>query len=249
MRHIIIGDVHGCLPELQELINTIFLKTDDRLYFIGDLIDRGPDSAGVVSYVRRLAETMNVVLILGNHEEKFLRYLHHKKNNDPALKQMKDTEQFRQLSDQLVHEDIQFLQTAYLNYHISETNICLLHGGIPGTNKVDLSVSYLYDIHLFKSVKGTELILKTRFLDESGNFVSFDKENERSVFWAETYDGRYGKVIFGHHAVLSENPQEYPHAVNIDTACVYGGWLNACLIEDGNLSYKHVKALQTYATR
>jgi len=43
MRHIIIGDIHGCLSELMTMIQDLNLDADDKLYFIGDLIDRGPD--------------------------------------------------------------------------------------------------------------------------------------------------------------------------------------------------------------
>lgn len=81
MRNIIIGDVHGCLDELKELINKLELSSADHLFFIGDLIDKGPDSVGVVKYVYELSKLYSTVLILGNHEEKFLRFLYNKVNN------------------------------------------------------------------------------------------------------------------------------------------------------------------------
>jgi calcineurin-like phosphoesterase family protein len=250
MRHIVIGDIHGCIDELKLLIHKLELQQDDRLYFIGDLIDRGPDSGGVVKYVRELSEKNVVVLILGNHEEKFLRYLDHKKNNQSALKNMKGTEKFDELIQQLDETDIKFLSSAYTNYNISSENICLVHGGISGNNKIDLCFNHQYSHDLLKSNKGFELLLKTRFLDESGNFISLGQENETSVFWADQYDGKYGKVIFGHHAIIGDKPVEYKHAINIDNGCVYGGSLSACVINShSTINYKSIKSNQEYYER
>jgi len=77
-----VGDVHGCLGLLDDMITQI--EADDRargnartrIIFLGDIVDRGPDSAGVVERLMRLAETRGSVrFILGNHEEIFLRAL------------------------------------------------------------------------------------------------------------------------------------------------------------------------------
>jgi len=74
-----IGDIHGRLDLLDDLL--IRIGADDRarggatttLFFLGDLVDRGPDSAGVVERVRKLAASeVNVRVLMGNHEEVFL---------------------------------------------------------------------------------------------------------------------------------------------------------------------------------
>lgn len=73
-----IGDVHGCLAELEVLLRAIEADEVARepaattLIFLGDLVDRGPASAQVVERVRRLAETRAVRCLAGNHEEVFL---------------------------------------------------------------------------------------------------------------------------------------------------------------------------------
>ena len=51
-----IGDIHGCLEELTFLIENLPLEQGDRLVFLGDYVDRGPDSKGVVSYLVDLKE-------------------------------------------------------------------------------------------------------------------------------------------------------------------------------------------------
>jgi serine/threonine protein phosphatase 1 len=78
MRSYVIGDIHGCLDELAYLIDGLPLATGDRLVFLGDYIDRGPDSKGVVSFLLELQKdpaAYEVVFLKGNHEDMLLSYL------------------------------------------------------------------------------------------------------------------------------------------------------------------------------
>ena len=70
-----IGDIHGCSKPLAELLEKIapLLTKDDTIIFIGDYIDRGPDSKGVIDIVLRLkSEHSRVITLLGNHEHMLL---------------------------------------------------------------------------------------------------------------------------------------------------------------------------------
>jgi len=69
-RVLVVGDVHGCLVELRELIALAGLGTGDRVIALGDVVDRGPDSAGVLDLLRTSG---NVVSLMGNHERKHVR--------------------------------------------------------------------------------------------------------------------------------------------------------------------------------
>jgi len=76
-----IGDIHGCLDKLKSLIARVPIDGDrDTLVFIGDYIDRGPDSKEVVECVLDLRRQINrVICLMGNHEDMLLNYvLHHK---------------------------------------------------------------------------------------------------------------------------------------------------------------------------
>lgn len=70
-RRIVIGDIHGCQNTLKSLLeNKIRVEKDDGLYFVGDYIDRGPDSKGVLDYLIKMREEgQKMVFIRGNHEE------------------------------------------------------------------------------------------------------------------------------------------------------------------------------------
>lgn len=67
-----IGDIHGCLKSLERLISEISPNENDKLIFLGDYIDRGPDSKGVVDYLIELSKRINCVFIRGNHEQMLL---------------------------------------------------------------------------------------------------------------------------------------------------------------------------------
>lgn len=73
----IIGDVHGCLHMLKNLMKKINWKPQrDRLIFLGDYIDRGPDSKGVVLFILELQKiSPHVQCLMGNHENAFLEFL------------------------------------------------------------------------------------------------------------------------------------------------------------------------------
>ncbi len=72
-RTIIIGDVHGCAAELQNLMGAvIFDPATDHLIFVGDLINKGPDSLAVLDYCRNTGATA----VVGNHELSLLRHQH-----------------------------------------------------------------------------------------------------------------------------------------------------------------------------
>jgi serine/threonine protein phosphatase 1 len=74
-RTIAIGDIHGCSRALRALLDAIGPGPDDLLVFLGDYIDRGPDSRGVLDTVIDLRERCTVVPLLGNHEEMLLAAL------------------------------------------------------------------------------------------------------------------------------------------------------------------------------
>jgi len=70
-----IGDIHGQVGKLDRLLATLPLAPGDRLIFLGDYVDRGPDAAGVVSRLLELERQYDCVFLLGNHESMFLDFL------------------------------------------------------------------------------------------------------------------------------------------------------------------------------
>jgi serine/threonine protein phosphatase 1 len=69
MRTFAIGDIHGCLISLETLLSSLELKADDQLIFLGDYVDRGPQTCGVIERLISLSQTTNAVFLRGNHDD------------------------------------------------------------------------------------------------------------------------------------------------------------------------------------
>ncbi len=65
----IVGDVHGCLSELEALVEKLSVEPDDLVVFVGDLVRKGPDSCGVLEFVM---ERPNMFTVRGNNEQKLI---------------------------------------------------------------------------------------------------------------------------------------------------------------------------------
>ena len=72
-----VGDIHGCLDKVLRLLDFLnYDPAEDRLLFLGDYIDRGPDSKGVIDLLLHLHhENPNNIFLMGNHEDNFLTYV------------------------------------------------------------------------------------------------------------------------------------------------------------------------------
>ena len=70
--YVVIGDIHGCARSLAALLEKLKPYEDRKFVFIGDYIDRGPDSKGVVDRVLQFAQNHDCVLLRGNHEQMML---------------------------------------------------------------------------------------------------------------------------------------------------------------------------------
>ena len=117
-RLIAIGDIHGCPREFEELLDKLELTKHDRVILLGDLVNRGPDSARVIALARAHAR----LALLGNHE---LRLLNYRKTGDPTHLKKSDYETLKQLN----HKDWAYLSAMPLTFHDASHGIVLVHGG------------------------------------------------------------------------------------------------------------------------
>jgi serine/threonine protein phosphatase 1 len=141
-RTIIVGDVHGCLEELKALMATVKISVTDRLIFTGDLLDKGPDSVGVVRFVRWLEEEgIEVILVLGNHEEKHSRFRKaYAKAGEKGIKKFKGKAELLSITQGLSAEDVDFLETAVPFFRLPEMDVLVVHGGVlPYWEELDAS--------------------------------------------------------------------------------------------------------------
>jgi len=232
-RTAVIGDVHGALGPLEALVERLALGDGDHLVFAGDLLDKGPDSPGVVRYIRQLkaASPFKVILVEGNHEDRHRRYYLNKTRRPAVAFTMASAAwDLPALDLQLSTDDRAFLAEAVPFVHLERWNVLVVHGGIPG-NMVTFPETLAAAGDLKGKARGFfRQVLRTRYLDgKTGKFRSFGTERPGDVFWAEIYDGRFGHVVFGHQPFW-DGPACYPHATGLDTACIHGGALTALVL-------------------
>jgi serine/threonine protein phosphatase 1 len=81
-RILAVGDIHGCLEQLVALMAIVEPTDNDTIVFLGDYINRGPNSKGVIDFLLDFKTRMSSVFLLGNHEKMLLDYL---SNGSPAF--------------------------------------------------------------------------------------------------------------------------------------------------------------------
>jgi hypothetical protein len=130
-RTLIIGDVHGCLEELDALLEACRYTSDDRLIFAGDLVARGPDSHGVVKRARKLGAEA----VLGNHDAHVLRHARGEKVGPNHL----------EVAKSLTEKDFAYLAALPLWIDVPKHNLRVVHGGlVPGIAPEDQRPEDLY---------------------------------------------------------------------------------------------------------
>lgn len=225
-RFVFVGDVHGCLEELDALLADVALRPGDRLLFVGDLVDRGPDSVGVVRRVRDLlARHPGSAAVCGNHEEKALRYHERGKAIEPWAAQAAD-------------DDWAFLDGLPLVVPAPEVGAVVVHAGFfPRYFVKEGAVGAVgpgWRREKGKRAERQRRFLRVRRVNPEGEMIALGHEVEGDPHWSDVYDGREGHVFFGHDPQLSPpEPLRGAHATGLDTGCCFGGRLTAAVLEAG----------------
>jgi len=232
MRTIVIGDVHGCLEELEELMDKVnYQRGQDEIVFVGDLMDRGPDPVGVVHYVRQMqANNPDVVCVQGNHEEKHVRWARHEKKRIGTGKKNPmspfDEKKLRE-HNALRFDDLQWMEKLPTMHEITPGWV-VVHGGMEAGR------------HILDQIDKS--IIRCRYVDpRTGYMISADDPYavpEGAVHWGEAWPGPEN-VIYGHFCerlgevmIRGKATEKGQFAVyGIDTGCCFGGSLTAMVME------------------
>lgn len=235
----IIGDVHGCYDELVQLLERLDYRTTvgqngerrvvvtppqgRRAIFLGDLVDRGPNSADVLRLVMGMVEQGTAICVPGNHEAKLLRKL---RGKDVQL-----THGLAQTMAQLDRETPEFrervatfIDDLISHFVLDEGRLVVAHAGM----KADYAGRASGRVREFALYGDT-----TGETDEFGLPVRLN--------WASDYRGR-AMVVYGHTPV--REPEWLNNTINIDTGCVFGGALTALRYPERELV--SVPAAHTY---
>ncbi|KUM78928.1 polynucleotide kinase-phosphatase [Streptomyces griseorubiginosus] len=207
----IVGDIHGCAAELETLLGklgyTDGVHPDGRTaVFVGDLVDRGPDSPGVLRRVMSMVKSGNALCVPGNHENKYGRYLKGRKvQHTHGLAET--IEQMETVSDEFRAEVREFIDGLVSHYVLDGGRLVVCHAGLP--EKYHGRTSGRVRSHaLYGETTGET--------DEFGLPVRYP--------WAEDYRGR-AAVVYGHTPVPEATWLN--NTICLDTGAVFGGKLTA----------------------
>jgi protein phosphatase len=216
----VIGDVHGCRAELERLLDKLGYALDRdgagrpvnashparRAVFVGDLVDRGPDTPGVLRLVMGMVAAGTALCVPGNHEAKLLKALRGRnvqRNHglDASMEQLdQESEEFRARVDR-------FIDGLISHYVLDGGNLVVAHAGL------------IERYHGRASGRVREFCLygqTTGETDEYGLPVRYP--------WAQEYRGR-ALVLYGHTPV--PETEWVNNTLCLDTGCVFGGRLTA----------------------
>lgn len=233
----IIGDIHGCLEELKELYEKLLSQGVEEFYHLGDLVDRGPDSIGVVRFCR----AKGIKGVMGNHESSLLAMIERSKSPtfDPANLAPEKIQKWN-IAQALSVDDLSYIRSLPKLHLIPEENLILVHGGLwPGREVWEQDKSILYLRVINPSKPG-----ESRWPNRPGLYSMEDNRAEGFAPWEELYDGPH-RVVYGHS--VREEPKVLGETIGIDTGCVYGGALTAWTLPDNG--FVQVKAHRAYVER
>jgi serine/threonine protein phosphatase 1 len=233
---LVIGDVHGCASELEELLSAADLDTIDLVVFAGDLVDKGPHTVKVVKMARKLSKQVPVVLVEGNHEERHRRFRRHLMRGDTkTAHSLRDADFLQYITEQLNDKDLAFLDSAVLYYELPEHHAMVVHGGVPPKlDKLPSNRMSAVEKLPGKSRRRAKMMQLIRYVTPDGSPVEKDKEKKGDNYWADVYDGRFGTVLFGHQPfVYAAEPVTFPNAIGLDLGCAAGNALGGAILRPG----------------
>jgi protein phosphatase len=217
----VIGDVHGCRAELEQLLSELGyeLVRDDqgrpvdavhpegrRAVFVGDLVDRGPDSPGVLRLVMGMVGAGSALCVPGNHENKLVKAL--RGRNVTISHGLETTLEQLASEDEAFRKQVEdFCWGLVSHYVLDGGQLVVAHAGLKEQLQ-GRSSARVRDFALYGETTGET--------DEFGLPVRYP--------WADDYRGR-ATVLYGHTPV--PKPEWVNNTLCLDTGCVFGGRLTA----------------------
>lgn len=270
-----IGDVQGCYDPMRRLLDRIgFDPGKDRLWFVGDLVNRGPDSLKVLRFVKSLGD--RAVVVLGNHDLHLLA-----RGEGQTRNARKDN-----LDDILTAPDrdevLTWLRHRPLMHHDADRRFAMVHAGLPPQWDLPLALACARELEavlrgsdyrgFLAAMYGdepsiwsadlagmdrlrfiTNCLTRMRYCDPSGRLDLSAKGHPGTQpagtlpwFRIPWRGARAERIVFGHWSTLKWLAED--NVWSLDTGCLWGGHLTAIRIRRKKVIQRYEVECPTYRT-
>lgn len=214
-RTLVIGDIHGALLALKDVLAKSKPTGQDTLIFLGDYVDGWSDSFHLIEYLIELNTSINCVFLRGNHDDLFLNYLKTKQFNEEWLKHggQSTIDAYQNVSIESLNKHIDFLENLK-DYHIDQENRLFVHAGFTNVKGVDFEY--------FK-----KLFFWDRSLWELA--LAVDKKMTINHLYYPERLKLYKEIYIGHTPTTRINetkPIQFANVINVDTGAAFKGPLS-----------------------
>lgn len=215
-RTIAIGDIHGGLKGLVQLLKRIDITTDDKIIFLGDYVDGWSDSANVVSYLIQLARQNTCIFLRGNHDDLVHKWLKTGELNEQWLQHggQSSIDAYRNFTPEQIQAHIEFFEQMF-NYYVDNENRLFVHAGFTNLNGPEKEY---YDSVFYWDRTLWETVLSLDNSIEPSN----DHYPKRLKLYKEIYIGHTPVTRMG-----ETKPVNKANLWNIDTGAAFKGKISA----------------------
>jgi bis(5'-nucleosyl)-tetraphosphatase (symmetrical) len=264
-----IGDIQGCYDSFMELLSRIdFDPKRDKLWLVGDLVNRGDKSLEVLEYLYDIKD--NLEIVLGNHDITLISAYYGIKKSDPTIEPILQSKRAKELIDWLRGE--KFL---HIDFNLG---YCMSHAGISPEFDLGMAMEYARRIEQKLQAPDANVWLKAMFEDASERFdrgadvldldryilatftrmrycyndkrldfkqkgtptqKKVDKKGMKPWFECQNRKDVDLKILFGHWSTLGLYKDE--NVICIDSGCLWGGAMSAIRLDSGREEIVQVK--------
>ena len=212
MRTLVIGDIHGGLRALHQILERAKVSPNDKLIFLGDYVDGWSQSPEVIDALITMKATHTIVCIRGNHDDLLLEWLKNGTDNpqwfDHGGEATVTAYQNRDAGTLAAH--IHFIESL-VDFHLDEQNRLFIHAGFTNVNGVDFEYFpklFYWDRSLWETALALDKNMKTTDLAYPKRLRLYNE-----IFIGHTPVSRIGKTI----------PVQMANVWNVDTGAAFRG--------------------------
>jgi len=220
MRTLVIGDIHGGLRALHQILERAKVTPKDKLIFLGDYVDGWSQSPQVIDFLIEMKTTHEIVCIRGNHDELLQEWLNENKDNLLWYNHGGEATvlAYEKVSSETKQKHIKFLQSLD-NYHLDEQNRLFIHAGFTHMNGVAYEYFpklFYWDRTLWETALALDKKMKPADLLYPKRFIQY-----KEIYIGHTPVSRIGETI----------PVRMANVWNIDTGAAFKGPLTILDVE------------------